>query len=141
MIRMATKEDVGNISLLWEKMVLSMRPGWQPSREVWEGMCIAMMDSGFYSVLVVEKDKNIVGFADGMMFPEPSTGKMHGVGQHFFILPEYRGMLGGELYREIISLALEKGAEVLEFFCFPEELPFWNRHGYQPARIMVRRYV
>ena len=138
MIRLATTEDVKEISALWEKMVLSMRPEWEPRRDIWEAMCVAMLDSGYYSILVAEKDNKIVGFVDGLVTPEPASGKIHGVGQHFFIVPEYRGMLGGELYREIVSLALKKGAEVLEFFCFPEELTFWQRHGYQAGRIMVR---
>lgn len=141
MIRLATKKDIKDVSVLWEKMVLSMRPDWNPNKDLWETMCNTLMDSGFYSILVAESENSIIGFIDGMIFTEPSTGKTHGVGQHFFILPEYRGRVGGELYREMVSLALKKGAEVLEFFCFPEELPFWRRHGYQPARVMVRSYV
>lgn len=141
MIRLATENDLPAASALWEQMVLSMRPEWTPNRTLWESMAKTMLNSGLYSLLIAEKDNVIVGFIDGMIFTEPSTGKVHGVGQHFFILPEYRGRLGGELYRGMVSLALKKGAEVLEFFCFPEELSFWRRHGFGPARVMVRTYV
>jgi len=140
MIREATPVDIPAISALWEQMVREMRPGWTPRRDIWEEMCRTLMDQPFYTVLVAEGN-GIVGFADGMIFIEPSTGQVHGVGQHFYVIPEQRGFVGGILYREIVSRALAGGAKVLEFFCFPEELSLWGRHGYQPARAMVRLNV
>lgn len=142
MIRPATTEDVGRIAELWEAMVREMRPDWNPRRDVWQEMCLQLMAQPQYVMFVAEVDGGIVGFADGLMFLEPSTGKFHGVGQHFYISHSHRkGILPGLLYREIISTSLLRGAEVLEFFCFQEELPFWRRHGYNPARVMVRSHV
>ena len=142
MIRKAIGKDLYNISKLWERLVLDARPEFKPRRDIWEQMAMQLLSTNNYTILVAEVNGEIVGFIDGFIFMEPSTGKVHGIGQHFYVLPGHRKMfIGAELYREIVSLAVEKDAEVLEFFCFPEDLPFWRRHGYSPARVMVRANV
>lgn len=141
-IRQATKDDIPKIVELWEQMVNEARGQWLPNKDIWAAMAVQLMQSGMYHLLVAEEKGEMIGFIDGMMFNEPSTGKMHGVGQHFFIKPEHRkSMVGGELYREIMVIALSKGAEILEFFCFPEMIKEWVKRGFFPARILMRREV
>ena len=143
-IRTATKEDAYKVSCLWEQMVNESRPDFTPNREWWEKMFISFMNTPIikYNVVVAEYEGELVGFIDGFVFPEPSTGKVHGVGQHFYILPEHRqSTIAGRLYVDIVGIALRSGAEVLEFFCFPEGIPFWSKRGFTTARIMMRREV
>ena len=141
-IRHATKDDAYEVSLLWEKMVKEMRPEFTPNRGWWEKMMIALIESPTvqYTVIVAERQGEIIGFIDGLIFPEPSTGKIHGVGQHFFILPKYRhSSIAGRLYGSIVGHALKKKAEVLEFFCSPENIQFWNKRGYGLMRCVMRK--
>jgi len=144
MIREATKDDVENISILWEMMVNEMRPELTPNKNWWASMCKSFLaqETTGYKIVVAQKEDEIIGFVDGFIFPEPSTGKIHGVGQHFFILPEYRkGSAAAGLYKTIVSIAIKKGAEVLEFFCFPEGMKFWGKRGYKLTRCMMRREI
>ena len=141
-IRQATIADASAISLLWEQMVKEVYPKFTPNRKWWEKMMVALIESPMvqYTVVVAEQQSEIIGFIDGLVFPEPSTGKIHGVGQHFFILPEYRhSSIAGRLYGSIVGHALKKKAEVLEFFCSPENIQFWNKRGYGLMRCVMRK--
>lgn len=143
-VRKATPDDIERVSILWEQMVKEMRPDFTPNRQWWMQMCQSFMSNGFieYELIVAEDNDKIIGFIDGMMFPEPSTGKVHGTGQHFYILPEYRKtMVAAKLYRQIISIAIKKGIDAVEFFCFPESIKFWKKRGYNLTRCMMRRTV
>lgn len=143
--REATIDDIEAIADLWEAMVIEMRPGWSPDKELWADMAKALvsMDGLSYTIIVSEtEDNEIVGFVDGMIFQEPSTGKRHGVGQHFYVVPFYRkSHVGAKLYESIISEALRNDAEILEFFCFPEDLEFWGKRGFKQVRCLVRREI
>ena len=143
-IRTATKEDAYKVSCLWEQMVNESRPKFTPNREWWEKMFVSLMDTPIlqYNVVVAEYEGAIVGFIDGLIFPEPSTGKIHGVGKHFFVLPEHRkSTIAGRLYVDIVGIALKSGAEVLEFFCFPKGINFWEKRGYGLSQCMMQREV
>ena len=144
-IRLAIKDDAPKVSALWEMMVNEMRPEWTPNRQWWEKMFIALLDTPLvqYTVVVAEEaGGNLVGFIDGLILPEPSTGKIHGVGQNFYIMPEYsNSTIAGRLYANIISVALKGGVQILEFFCFPDGIKFWNKRGYGLTRCMMRREV
>lgn len=142
MIRIATKEDLPEISKLWEDMVLEARPEFKPDLNKWVVLGNALFDTGLYHVVVFEEDNKIVGFIDGMMFDEPSTGEKHGVAQHFYVIPEYRKTLVSvELYEEIMYLAVKNGSEALELFCFPEMEEYWKGKGFNKERILMRRKI
>jgi GNAT superfamily N-acetyltransferase len=142
MIRVATKEDAHQISILWKDMVMEARPNWNPNAYDWQKMCEDLLCSGIYHIVVFEHNKTIVGFIDGMIFPEPSTGKKHGVAQHFYVVPEHRGTgVSGKLYEEILFVAMQNGATILELFCFPEMEKYWQDRGFETKRLMMRRPI
>ncbi len=140
-IRLGNKKDVEQISKLWFQMVNELRPDWKPNINWWKKMCYALLDmKDFYSIAVAEIKGEIVGFMDGLAFPEPSTGKLHGVAQHFYILPKYRkSNVALKLYRYVLRLAQERKVEIFEFFCFSDNKDFWSKKGYKEIRTMMRR--
>jgi len=141
-IRYARPHDVEEIASLWERMVKELKPDYAPNVSWWVGMARTLLKSEAYYALTAVDDETgrIIGFLDGFLYPEPSTGKLHGVGQHFFLIPEYRKTsIAGRLYREAVRKARAAGATVLEFFCFPAEQPFWESKGYAPVRMIMRR--
>lgn len=139
-IRLGTHEDVVFIAYLWEQMVKESMPEYTPNRLWWENMCRNLLSTGIYWIVVAESKGLIVGFIDGFVYPEPSTGMTHLVGQHFYLLPEYRKSgLGGRLYRTLMKIGKEKGAQKQEFFCFCADQNRWAKKGFQPIRTMMRR--
>lgn len=143
MIRRATQADILKLSRLWFSMVKEMRPEWEPNPALWREHCFRFMQTGTYSIFISENGGGrIHGFIDYFLWPEPSTNKLHAVGQHFYMLPEFRkGKAAWELYRAATGDAISRGAKVLELFCFENELPKWERKGYQKTRFLVRREV
>ena len=141
-IRYAGPHEVEEIASLWERIVKELKPDYAPNVSWWIGMAKALLNTEAYHLLTAVDDctGRIVGFLDGFLYPEPSTGKLHAVGQHFYVLPEYRKTsVSARLYREAIRVARAAEASVLEFFCFPEEQPFWASKGYTATRMMMRR--
>lgn len=123
-------------------MVRELAPEYTPNVEWWREHAKRFLSAGTYQAFVAEDGGRIVGFLDGFIFPEPSTGKLHGVGQHFYVLPEYRGTsAAGLLYRHLLKTARESGCQVIELFCFDREKSFWLKKGYKPVRSMVRREI
>lgn len=143
-IRYANPRDIEAIAALWEEMVKELAPDYSPRRDWWERMAREMMKTDAYDALVAvsENMDRVVGFIDGFIFPEPSTGKVHAVGQHFYVRPEFRekGAAAG-LYRRALRHARDRGAEVMELFCFTEERRMWGRHGFRPVRTLMRREI
>ena len=93
-------------------------------------------------MLAESADGKIVGFIDGLAFPEPSTGMMHGVGQHMYISPEYRNTsVALKIYRRIMQVARHFKVKNWEFFCAADNTELWTKKGYIPQRIMMRRRV
>ena len=140
-IRLGTQEDITQISKLWLQMVNELRPGLKPNVSWWQTMCRNFMDAtNLYTVIVALDKSTIIGFVDGFIFPEPATGKAHGVAQHFFILPEYRKTnIAQRLYLQILKLAKQKKASCVEFFCFSDNKEFWLKKNYKEMRIMMRK--
>jgi GNAT superfamily N-acetyltransferase len=80
----------------------------------------------------------IVGFIDGIIYPEPATGKVHGVGQCFYVMPEYRKTnVGVRLYRAILKIAKEYKVSIIEFTTFNKD--FWLKKGYTEIKTTIVR--
>ena len=142
MIRPGTKEDLPTVSMLWKDMVAEARKEWAPDEKKWASMGASLFDAGIYFLVVYEIEDEIVGFVDGISFDEPSTGKKHGVAQHFYVDPAYRGTeVSAKLYEEILYLAVKEDVEMLELFCFPEMQKFWEKRGFKKERILMRRPI
>lgn len=142
MIRQANERDVFKISRLWFLMVKEMRPEWEPNPGLWREHCFNFLRTRNYFIFVEEDGGRILGFIDYFLFPEPSDNKIHAVGQHFYMLPEFRrGRAAWWLYKIATDTAKMQGALVLDLFCFENELRKWKRKGYIPKRFVVSKEV
>ncbi len=111
-----------------------------PNVDWWRIHATSYIKLGNYFIFVGELGGKFIGFADFFLFPEPATGKIHCVGQHFYVLPEYRNTnLAGKLYKKFFMVAKQCKAVNLEIFCFEKEKPFWEKHNFELKRIMMRR--
>jgi GNAT superfamily N-acetyltransferase len=139
-IRKGTSNDILKVSRLWLQMAQELAPKETPNVEWWRKISAGMMKNGGYHIFLAEDGGKIVGFLDFFLFPEPLTGKLHMVGQHFFVLPEHRNnAVSGKIYRESLKFGKASGAKVAELFCFDNEKDMWMKKGYKPVRSMVRR--
>jgi GNAT superfamily N-acetyltransferase len=139
-LREATVDDLPEIGQLWLRMVDELLPGSTPNLEWWTRMAKGLFLTGLYVILIAEADEGIIGYIDFMLYPEPSTGKIHGVGQQFYVLPEHRHhMIAAQLYKRALTIARNRGAHVYEFFCAADDLKRWLKKGYQPVRVTMRK--
>ena len=139
-IRRGDKNDVLKVSRLWLQMTQELAPELTPNAYWWREMAAALLKQDNYFMFVAEEGGKLCGFIDYFLFPEPATGKRHCVGQHFYILPEYRKTgLAGDLWRGVLKISKAQGAQVWELFCFTNEKPMWEHHGFQPQRILMRK--
>ena len=141
-ISQGSAETLGNVSDLWEQMVGEARPDWVPNKDAWKTMALALFNTGNYVQLLAIENNKLVGFGDFVFFNEPSTGKLHSVGQHFYILPEYRkGQAGYKMYRAWKEISKGFGATVMELFSFADETARWTKVGFTPARTLLRKEI
>jgi GNAT superfamily N-acetyltransferase len=142
-IRQATEADIVKASRLWLEMLAEMAPQFgTPNVKWWREIATTGMRQGTYFMLVADEGGKLVGFADWFLFPEPSTGQIHAVGQHLYLKPEYRGRgVGRELLKTAETHAMAKGVKAIDMFCFDKEKPMWEKHGYKPLRSLLRKEV
>jgi len=139
MIRIATKKDLYEVSKLWIEMSKELVPEREPNVEQWIEMCSNLFDAGMY-YLVVYEVREILGFVDGMVFDEPSTGQKHATAQHYYVLPEYRKTkIASLLYNKAIEIGIEKKATAVGIYCLPEMEQFWNDKGFKKKQIVMER--
>ena len=139
-IRRGVLHDVLKVSRLWLRMVEETAPHLTPDVSMWRKHAEGFLTNGAYSIWVAEEGGRLVGFIDSFLFPEPSTGKLHWVGQHFYVLPEFRkGPVPGLIWRSALSLSKRNGAKVWEFCCFEGMRPFWEKRGFKQTRCFMRR--
>ena len=141
-IRQANEGDLVKASRLWLEMVKEMRPDFTPNVEWWRKIARDSMRQGSYSMLVADDGGKIVGFLDWFLFPEPSTGQIHMVGQHLFLTPELRGTgVGRELYEKTMEIGVKRGVKIFELFCFDAEQVYWKKRGFSPLRTLMRKEI
>lgn len=143
-IKYATTKDIPEIVDLWEKMVYELTgPDATPNKEWWAAQAIKLLEmQSIYEILVAKQGKRIIGFIDYFIYPEPATGMLHGVGQHFYVTPEHRGSnIASRLYRKTLTVMKKKSVDVMELFCFDSEKDMWQRKGFMPRRTLMRRYT
>jgi GNAT superfamily N-acetyltransferase len=140
-IRYAAPHDVEEIASLWERMVKELKPEYAPNAGWWVGMAKALLNTEAYHAVTAVDDQTgrIIGFLDGFIYPNPLTGAIHGVGQHFYVLPEYRKTpVAARLYREALKKAKAKGSKIIEFLT---DATTWQRKGYVTQGFMVGRTI
>lgn len=141
-IRDAYEADIVKASRLWLEMVNEMRPDFTPNIGWWRKIATDAMRQGSYFMIVADDGGKVVGFLDWFLFPEPSTGKVHAVGQHLFLKPELRGTgIGRCLYESAIEKVKETGILTVELFCFENEKPMWEKRGFVPLRTLLRKQL
>ena len=134
--------DIKDIAPLWLLMVNEVDPEATPNIDWWFGLTKTLKESDNYVVITAEKDGKIIGFCDGLLFNDPLSGKKTGMGQHFYVLPEYRETaIAEKLYKDCDSKLIEMGAEAIELQCYKEKERFWGRAGYESIRTIMRRTV
>lgn len=140
-IRKANEDDLDEINLLWLKMVKELTEYHNPNLEWWKNIARDSLKSGTYTILIALVNSKIVGFIDWFYFPEPLTGKIHAVGQHFFVHPAYRKTsVGYLLYKNGLKMVKEKNIKVLDLFSSIKDNK-WNKIGYIPIRKIMRRIL
>lgn len=140
MIRAGGIDDIEAVSKLWAQMVVELAPDYSPRIDWWCEMAYRLFSTGVYCQFVAEEDGIIIGFIDGLVYPEPATGRMHGVGQHLYVIPAMRNTsVASRLYRRAMKEASKKSIDIVEFFCFDSEQQMWAKKGYRPVRTLMRR--
>lgn len=141
-IHQGTLDTLDSVANMWIDMVQEKRPDWNPDVTAWKAMAKAMMGTGSYVQLIATEGNKMVGFGDFVFFPEPSTGKLHSVGQHFFVSPDYRkGSAGYKLYKTWKDISKDFGATVMELFSFTDETARWTKVGFNPVRTLLRKEI
>ena len=141
-IRQANESDVLKVSRLWLEMVQEMKPEYTPNIMWWRQIAHESLKAGHYHILVAEEGGRVEGFVDWFVFPEPSTGKFHAIGQHLFLKPSRRGEgIGRDLYDKAIGWAKDHGIATVDMFCFDKEKPMWEAKGFSPLRSLLRKEI
>jgi GNAT superfamily N-acetyltransferase len=139
-IRLARKEDVGDIIPLWLELMKETYPEGNPSPTMFATQMMNLMDQhNGYTCFIALDGKNIVGFIDGIVIDDPIYGCKAGRGLHFYVKPEYRKTLvaislfstqekWGEKYR---------GAKVAKLNCIPSQRELYEKMGYKPIEFLM----
>ena len=142
MIRLATKEDIPELSKLWVEMIKELEPDWEPNADVWIKNCENLLDSGSYGIGIAIEDDKMVGFIDGMTYYDPASDKIIGFGKNFYVARDYRGTdIAEELMITSIVEAQKRGVETLEMQCYPDKLEYWVKHGFEGRQIISRMVI
>lgn len=135
-----TIEDIEEVSQLWLEMVKELAPSYEPRVDWWQVIAKRAMEGGDYRLFILKDDESMVGFVDFFIFPEPSTGMLHSVGQHLYVQPAYRdNKMTGRLWRAAIKEAKNSGSKNIELCCFDNEQSGWQKKGFVPVRTLMRR--
>lgn len=141
-IRRGNITDIFELSRLWCNMVLESDKTAKPDLEMWRGHIVGLMKSPAYFMFVAEHENRLVGMIDYCMTPEPVHGYWKAVGNHFYVLPEYRGVEAGKLlWAEHEKSARENNAKEMTSMCFPEKLDYWEKHGFSAELLAIRRML
>jgi L-amino acid N-acyltransferase YncA len=140
MIRLASPDDLILVALLWEDMIREeFHNGISPDPISWRRIFSdRMMNNENFTMLVDENGEGIVGYISGEVYPEPADGKVHGISQSIYVKPPYRnGRVGLSLYHSLAKVFVGQGAQVIEFLCKPDRIPFWNKKGYECKSVVM----
>lgn len=139
-IRYATIKDIPAIANLWVEMVKELAPDYKPNKTWWVEQATKLLETNIYISLIAVSGDEVIGFIDAFLYPEPSTGKLHLVGQHFYVQPGHRGTdVAPRLYHEVLRFAKKNKVDILELFCFDSEKSMWQRKGFKSVRTLMRR--
>lgn len=139
-IRLATAADVLKVGRLWLQMVSEVMPDGRPNVDWWRRRQLELLEAPNYTMWVAEEGGRVLGFVDYLIFPEPATSRLHGVGQSFYVLPECRGNgVSGRLWKKAVTELKKDGAQDLEIICADKQRPFWEKRGFRFRYSYMRR--
>jgi hypothetical protein len=140
--KIADESDLPVVADFWVQLVKSEYPDAEPNKEAWIDRITGMMKTGKYVCVIAYHVDTPVGFGDFYFNDEPATGKLHSVGQHFYILPVYRkGQAGHMIYKLWKKTAKNLGAEILELRATESNEDMWNRAGFKPKEVIMWRNI
>lgn len=140
----ATTDDLPELSDLWYKFAKEAAPEDNPNKGLWMSTIESYLknDSTPYKMVVGRDDGTIISFADVFIMHQPSTDKIHGIGQHFYTHPAYRkSMVSSMVLKKLMDWGKAQGVEIIELFTDTIEDSFWLRHKFKPQTLMVRRMM
>ena len=133
--------DLRTLSLLWVEMIQEIYPHASPNVSVWREQMEKYMAFKEYRCFHALLGKAFIGFVDGLMFHDPATDKKVAMGNHFYVLPKYRGTPGLLLYRRLVAVGKEHGAEAIELISYANKKCFWESKGMHNNKYYMRRDI
>jgi GNAT superfamily N-acetyltransferase len=131
-IRIGNENDIVKVSRLWLQMTNEMMPNEKPNIDLWRQKANSMIKAKNYFLHVAEEGGRIVGFIDYLLFPEAATDRLNGIGQTFYVLPEYRSNgIAAKLWKQAIKNLRQLKADALEIICFDPQVSFWQKRGFR----------
>lgn len=137
-VRRAGRNDVVEVSYLWESFIKESMPNEKPNRELWVRQITSMMNNPDYYLYIAKDKGRIVGFQAGSLWHDASKDKLCVIGNSFYVKPEYRNtLIAPKLHRHGIKDAKQHHAQLFRRDVDDTFLPFWEKKGYKKIRTIV----
>lgn len=135
-------DEVESVAELWLSMGLELHPQSTPSRETWIELTQGLFRSGKYHIVVAEHEGQLVGFVDGFVYLEPTSGQLTGISQYIYIMPAYRmGDVAPRMYELIQRLVNGDGAQTVLITAELQTKRMWERKGFVVEKYIMRKQV
>src|SRR5208337_509903 len=139
-IREAGESDLEKVARLWFLMAKELAPSLTPDMNVWKRTTEGVIKAGAYSIFVADDGGKLVGFSSYMRFDDAATGDKQAIGQHIYVLPEFRKLgISGILYRKVMKSAKINGCKNMMVDCMQGQFAFWMAHGFIPFEIRLSK--
>jgi GNAT superfamily N-acetyltransferase len=129
---------------LWCEMVVEeLGNRANPDRHAWEANIMhEMFNNKYFVMLIALEDDKPVGFIMGHGFYEPADSRIHGISQHIYVRPEFRGKRASmSLYHELAKTMKAMCVEIMGLCCVPEKTAFWGRKGFTPVQTLFEKEI
>lgn len=137
-IRRAGKNDIVEVSYLWEDFIKESMPNETPNRELWVKQTTDMMNNPDYYLYIAKDKGKVVGFQAGSLWHDASIDKLCVMGNSFYVKPEYRNtLIAPKLHRNGIKDAKKHHAQLFRREVDESFLPFWEKKGYRKIRSVI----
>lgn len=149
LIKQLTDENIdviNQIGDLWVKMLnetmalsgIRIKPDLISFKE-WLTNQIINNRNGYACFYAVDENNRVIGFIDGILYYDFTKSIKMGCGNHFYVLPEYRGFLSIKLLRKLINLGKQLGIKEMGLVTWSKTVNQWKRFGFHKERyIMIR---
>lgn len=139
-IRLAQPYEFPAIADLWIEMCKEELPESTPDKELWVSFQTKLSLTGAHSMAVAMIDGRYIGFADGLVYVEPSLGCKVAQGQYIYVSPEYRfSSIAPRLYALIQKVGKSQGAKKLYITCLLNNKKMWERKGFKVERYVISK--